>query len=359
MIPVSKPFLPPAEEYIKLINDIFDRHWLTNNGPIVNELELQLKNYLGVDHLLFMNNGTTALQIAIRALNLSGDIITTPFSFVATTSSIVWEGCNPVFVDIDPLTFNIDANKIEEAITPKTSAILATHVYGNPCDIEAIYSIAQKHNLKIIYDAAHCFGTKYKGESVFKYGDISISSFHATKIFHTIEGGAVFTNDPGLLKKMAAMRNFGIETTESFSGIGINGKNSEVHAAMGLLNLKYIDEIKKRRKNIYEYYSKTLLNLNKDNQLITGNTEYNYAYYPILLPSEEILIKMVNTLNLNWVYPRRYFYPTLDALPYVNGNEIPIARDIAKRILCLPLYDSLSHEEVSFISRLLLRTQNN
>jgi dTDP-4-amino-4,6-dideoxygalactose transaminase len=209
MIPVTKPFLPTEKEFKAYVKSIWERQWLTNNGPLVNALELKLKEYLGLDHLLYVTNGTVALQLAIKALDLSGEIITTPFSFVATTSSIVWQGCQPVFVDIDAETFNIDPGKIEAAITPKTSAILATHVFGNPCDIDAIKKIADKHGLKVIYDAAHCFGTRYKNKSVFDYGDISVTSFHATKLFHTIEGGAVFTKRPDLLKKMAIMRNFG------------------------------------------------------------------------------------------------------------------------------------------------------
>src|SRR5690606_27065948 len=241
MIPVTKPFLPKVEEYDKYLASIWERQWLTNNGPLVNEFELKLKEYLDVNHLLYVSNGTIALQIAIKALELSGEIITTPFSFVATTSSIVWEGCKPVFVDIDSETFNIDPRKIESAITPSTSAILATHVYGNPCDIDAIQKIADKYNLKVIYDAAHCFGTKYKGKSVFDYGDISTTSFHATKLFHSIEGGAVFTRCPELLKKMSFIRNFGHNGPSDFKELGLNGKNSEFHAAMGLCNLNYVD----------------------------------------------------------------------------------------------------------------------
>jgi len=204
MIPITKPFLPPKEEYQKLVEGIWGRNWLTNNGPLVNELEHKLKEYLGVSHMLYTTNGTIALQLAIKALGLKGEIITTPFSYVATTSSIVWEGCKPKFADIDANTLNIDPSKIEAAITENTSAILATHVYGNPCDVDAIQKIAEEHNLKVIYDAAHCFGTTYKGESIFEYGDVSATSFHATKVFHTIEGGAVFTKNSKLLKKMAS-----------------------------------------------------------------------------------------------------------------------------------------------------------
>src|SRR5690606_11269120 len=209
MIPVTKPFLPPREEYDRYLEGIWKRNYLTNNGPLVNEFELRLKEYLEIKHLLYLSNGTIALQLAIKALDLKGEIITTPFSYVATTSSIVWEGCTPVFVDIESRSYNIDPTKIEHAVTSNTSAILATHCFGNPCKIDQIQEIADRHRLKVIYDAAHCFGTKYKGRSVFDFGDVSTTSFHSTKLFHTVEGGAVFTKDPELLKKMAYMRNFG------------------------------------------------------------------------------------------------------------------------------------------------------
>ena len=232
MIQVTKPFLPPVEDYKKYIDKIWQRQWLTNMGPLSSELEMQLKEFLNLDHLIFVTNGTVALQLAIRALDLKGEIITTPFSFVATTSSIVWEGCTPVFVDIDKNSLNIDADKIEAAITENTSAILATHVYGNPCEIDKIEEIAKKHNLKIIYDAAHAFAVQYKGKSVFEYGDISICSLHATKLYHSTEGGLIITKDPSLLKKAALMRNFGISDFNKFAELGINGKNSEFHAAI-------------------------------------------------------------------------------------------------------------------------------
>ncbi|HLX52563.1 MAG TPA: DegT/DnrJ/EryC1/StrS family aminotransferase, partial [Aquella sp.] len=256
MIPVTKPFLPPIEEYKIYIDGIWQRNWLTNNGPLVNELELKLKEYLDLPHLLYLSNGTAALQVAIRALELKGEIITTPFTYVATVSSIVWEGCKPVFVDINPNSLNIDPAKIEAAITKNTSAILATHVYGNPCDIDAIHDIAERNHIKVIYDAAHCFGTKYNGKSVFAYGDISTTSFHATKLFHTIEGGAVFTNESRLLKKMDLLRNFGHNGPEDFIEVGINAKNSEIHAAMGLVNLKYIAGILESRRNQSERYDR-------------------------------------------------------------------------------------------------------
>lgn len=359
MIPVTKPFLPPKEEYDEYVKGIWDRNWLTNNGPLVNELEFRLKEYLDVPNLLYVGNGTIALQIAIKALDLKGEIITTPFSYVATTSSIVWEGCVPVFTDIDPLTLNIDPAKIEAAITPNTSAILATHVYGNPCDIDAIQEIADRHQLKVIYDAAHCFGSKYKGKSVFAYGDVSTASFHATKLFHTIEGGAVFAKDKTVLKRMQYMRNFGHDGPETFAGIGINGKNSEFHAAMGLVNLKYVEEVMETRKQISEAYDEYLKSFKAEKVGFTENTEFNYGYYPLVLESETLLQAVFDKLNRREIFPRRYFYPSLDTLPYVQRSKVPVSREIAPRTLCLPFYVGLSREEVSMICRLMLQVQDS
>lgn len=360
MIPVTKPFSPPIVEYAKFLDGIWERNWFTNNGPLVNELELQLKKYLDLPHLLFLNNGTIALQIAIKALELRGEIITTPFSYVATTSSIIWEGCMPIFVDIDSQTFNIDPTKIEAAITPSTSAILATHVYGNPCEIDAIQKIADKHKLKVIYDAAHCFGTLYRGKSVFTYGDISTTSFHSTKLFHTVEGGAVFTMNPDLLKKMSYLRNFGHEGPEDFAEVGINGKNSEFHAAMGLCNLKYIEDIKKSRRAQSERYSERLINSVIRFIKINSLCSFNYAYYPIVLENEQLLQKVISELEANRVKPRRYFYPSLNTVPiFKAGNSLEVSENSAKCVLCLPLYHSLSFEEIDFISRIILRAINN
>ena len=252
--------MPPKEDYDLLLHGIWKRKWLTNMGPLASELEMSLKDHLGVNHLLFVTNGTVAIQIAIKALGLQGEIITTPFTYVATTSSIVWEGCTPVFVDIDPDSLNIDASKIEEAITKNTTAILATHVYGNPCDVEAIDKIATKHNLRVIYDAAHCFGVKVNDKSVFEYGDVSICSLHATKLYHTGEGGLVITRDPELLKEASYIRNFGHDGPGKFYNLGINGKNSEFHAALGLANLKYVDKIHTQRKSLTERYDEKLEN---------------------------------------------------------------------------------------------------
>lgn len=358
MIPVTKPFLPKSEEYDDYVHSIWERQWLTNNGPLVNEFELKLKDYLQLEHLLFVSNGTVALQIAIKALGLKGEIITTPFSYVATTSSIVWEGCKPVYSDIDPETFNIDPTKIEAAITPYTSAILATHVYGNPCDIDAIEAIAKRHHLKVIYDAAHCFGTKYKGRSIFEYGDISTTSFHATKLFHSIEGGAVFTKDADLLKKMAAMRNFGHNGPEDFSELGINGKNCEFHAAMGLCNLKYVDEILKKRKQLSFYYLEKLAPLKASFPKHNHDGEGNYAYFPVLFNSAVLMNKCLSALATEKIYCRRYFYPSLSTLPYVQKTIMPECDKIVERIMCLPLYHALTFADLDLITRIILRVQH-
>jgi dTDP-4-amino-4,6-dideoxygalactose transaminase len=359
MINVSKPFLPPQIEYEMALKDVWRRGWLTNNGPLVNELEMNLKEHLDVKYLLYLSNGTIALQLAIKALDLVGEIITTPFSYVATTSSILWENCQPVFADIDADTLNIDPKCIENAITPKSVAILATHVFGNPCDVEAIEIIAKRHKLKVIYDGAHCFGTKYKGVSLYNFGDVCTTSFHATKIFHTIEGGAVVMQCPELTRKISRMRNFGHDGPERFDGIGVNGKNSEFHALMGVINLRYIDEIMTRRKHQAALYDEKLRNLDVQPIRILPKTEPNHAYYPVLFKSEAALLKAVNTLNLHWIHPRRYFYPALNKLEYIVNQTCPVCEDISPRILCLPLYHELTDEEIVFIARLLMRSQNN
>lgn len=358
MIPVTKPFLPPKAEYDAYLDGIWERNWLTNNGPLVNELELQLKEYLGLKHLLFVGNGTIALQMAIKALRLTGEIITTPFSYVATTSSIAWEGCQPVFVDILEDTLCIDPDKIEAAITPQTSAILATHVYGIPCDVEAIQAIAAKHNLKVIYDGAHAFGVKVKGKSIFSYGDVSTCSFHATKIFHTIEGGAVSCEDPEILRRMAFFRNFGHDGKENFNGVGINGKNSEFHAAMGLVNLNYLPTIFAKRKEQAEHYKVLLVKLQVDFPVIDATEDYNFSYFPVFFPSEQSLLKSMELLEENGIQGRRYFFPGLNNLDYAKGN-CPVSDSLSSRVLCLPLYHTLSPEEQRMIARLLLRVQNN
>jgi dTDP-4-amino-4,6-dideoxygalactose transaminase len=352
MIPVTKPFVPPISEYNKYLKGIWKRNWLTNNGPLVNELEMNLKEFLGVEHLLYVTNGTVALQLAIKALDLKGEIVTTPFSYVATTSSIVWEGCTPIFADIDPETLNLDPHRLELAITPKTSAILATHCFGNPCNIDLIHQIAEKHSLKVIYDAAHCFGSKYKNKSVFDYGDISTTSFHATKLFHTVEGGAVFSNNLKWIEKLGYMRNFGHNGPEVFSGVGINGKNSEFHAAMGLVNLTFVDKIIQKRKEQTLYYNKILEGLSIRTIKLEDEEGFNYAYYPVIFESETITLKVKKELEDNRIFPRRYFYPSLSKLDYVTGFT-PIADDISSRILCLPVYHELTKEEQDLVAKFI------
>lgn len=353
MIPVTKPFLPPREEYEVLLEEIWERNWLTNNGPLVQRLEEELEEYLGVAHLNYVSNGTIALQIAIKALGLQGEVITTPFSYVATTSSIVWEGSEPVFVDIDPDTLNINPKLIEEAITDQTTGILATHVFGNPCDIEAIRKIADKYGLKVIYDAAHCFGTKYKGKSAYHYGDISTASFHATKLYHTVEGGAVITKDPELSQTIRRMRNFGHAGPGNFEGVGINGKNSEYHAAMGLANLRYIESILGRRRKQCAIYDRLLDSLPVSSQQVQPGLTYNYSYYPVIFENEETTISVKQELEKEEISPRRYFYPSLCELDYVCSANTAVSIDISKRILCLPLYHDLKEFEQEKITNII------
>lgn len=356
MINVTKPFLPPKAEYLKILDEIWDRNWLTNNGPVLNELEQKIKTYLGCQNLLIVGNGTIAIQLAIKALDLKGSILTTPFSYVATTSSIVWEGLKPVFVDIKSTDFNIDVDLIEAAITPDTSAILATHVFGNPCDVKRIEQIAQKHDLAVIYDAAHCFGTKYEGQSIFCYGDVVTTSFHATKLYSMVEGGAVVAQKPEVLDKVAKMRNFGHDGPDRFSGVGINGKNSELHAAMGLANFPYLTDILEKRKQQWERYFE---NLDKKAGLelleIRAGSEFNYSYFPIVFTSEEVLMEVVKDLNAHYIYPRRYFYPSLNTLDYVGNQPCPVSEDVSRRVLTLPLYHDLKFSIIDLISKLILK----
>lgn len=346
MINVTKPFLPPIEEYIQNLQGIWDRCHLTNYGPLLIELEEKLKQYLGVKHLFVVNNGTIALQMAIKGLDLKGEILTTPFSYVATTASIVWEGCEPVFVDIDPETFCMDPQRIEAAITSKTTAILATHVYGNACDVEAIEKIAKKHNLKVIYDAAHAFGVQLDGQSILNFGDVSTLSFHATKLFHTVEGGALITNDDALAEKLSYMCNFGHDGPENFVGLGTNAKLSEFHAAMGLCLLPKVADLIAHREKISRLYDESLETLPIKRPLMDSRLTYNYAYYPVLLPSEDDVVDLRKEMNAADIFPRRYFYPSLSELVYVKKQSVPITKDISSRMLCLPLSHELTAEDV-------------
>ncbi|TVQ51008.1 MAG: DegT/DnrJ/EryC1/StrS family aminotransferase [Saprospirales bacterium] len=356
-IPVTKPFLPPLEEYKQLLEGIWERNWLTNNGPLVEELEQKLKSFLRLDrNLLYVTNGTIALQLAIKALKLKGEIITTPFSYVATTSSIVWEGCTPVFVDIEPERLTIDPAKIEEAITDNTSAILATHVYGLPCFVDEIQDIADRHGLKVIYDAAHAFGCVYRGKSLYDYGDISTASFHATKLFHTVEGGAVMARDQQVNKELFHARNFGHAGPENFHNVGINGKNSEVHAAMGIVNLRYINQVMSERKKQALLYRELLAESPIRFLEIPEDLEYNHAYVPVIFPSEKSLLEAVEKMAAQGISPRRYFYPGLDTLNYVKSGHLPMSEDISKRVLCLPVYEGVGEVDLQRIVRQLLES---
>lgn len=353
MIPVTKSFLPRLEEYQAFVQRAYNKEWLTNRGELVLELETKLKEYLSVSNILVTNNGTVPLQIALKLLGKQGEIITTPFSYVATTAAIMWQHCTPVFVDIQPEYFTIDESQIEAAITDKTTAILATHVFGNCCNVEVIEAIARKYSLSVIYDAAHAFGVKYKGESIFNYGDVSTCSFHATKLFHTGEGGAVFCKEPTLQHKIYYSHNFGHNGPLDFYGLGINGKISELQAAMGLAMLPYMETILTERKKVVDYYNQQLISTEIETLKIRKDTDWNYSYYPIVLKSEATLIKVQTALNVEDIYPRRYFYPALNTLNYVTYQPIPIAESIAERILCLPLYVGLTPKELEKICKII------
>jgi dTDP-4-amino-4,6-dideoxygalactose transaminase len=352
MIPVTKSFLPPIEEYMAQVQRAYDNEWLTNRGELVLELEDKLQSYLGVSNILITNNGTIPLQIALKLLGGGGEIITTPFSYVATTAAIVWENCTPVFVDIHPEYLTIDETLIEAAITPKTTCILATHVFGNPCNIEEIDRIAKKHNLKVIYDAAHCFGVKYKGKSIFEYGDVSTSSFHATKLFHTGEGGAIFCKDKDLRHKIYYSHNFGHNGPTDFFGLGINGKISELQAAMGLSVLPYMSDIMAMRRVVVEKYHDGIFHLIQQFK-VREHTEWNYSYFPIVFESEEVLLEKIEIFNSSGIFPRRYFYPSLNKINYVDKSNSYNSENISSRILCLPLYCGLDTKQIELIIEIL------
>ena len=355
MINVTKTFFPPIEAYTKQIERIWNNQWLTNRGSLLLELEENVSSYLATQDskIIIMNNGTIPLQIALKVLAKQGEVITTPFSYVATTAAIVWENCTPVFVDIHPKYLTIDEAKIEDAITENTTCILATHVFGNPCNIEEIDRIANKYNLKVIYDAAHCFGVRYNGLSIFEYGDISTCSFHATKLFHTGEGGALFSKDPELYHKCFYSHNFGHNGPLDFYGLGINGKISELQAAMGLSVLPYMDTISISRSKVVDFYDNNLNWGILEKMIIRQNTTWNYSYYPILFSSEQELLFVQKKLNDQGIFPRRYFYPSLNTVKFSRQANMIISEDVVKRILCLPLYDSLKINELEKIVSLI------
>jgi len=353
MINVTKTFLPNIDDYTGHLKDAWDSGWLTNRGQLALKLEDQLRNYLEVDNILLTNNGTISLQMALKALGKGGEIITPPFSYVATTSSIVWENCKPVFVDINRDYFSIDETLIENAITEKTTAILATHVFGNPCNVETIRRISDKYSLPVIYDAAHCFGVKYKGSSIFNFGDVSTCSFHATKLFHTGEGGAIFSKNEELFTQLYHYHNFGHNGPEKFHGLGINGKISEIQAALGLSVLPHVVKIMEERKKIIDYYRTQLNAQHLKYMKIREETEWNYSYFPVVFEDESKLLTIKSLLEDQNINTRRYFFPSLNTLPYVDYVKMKNSEYIAKRILCLPLYVGLEVRDLERICNII------
>jgi dTDP-4-amino-4,6-dideoxygalactose transaminase len=356
MIPVTKPYLPKLENYTNYISQAYKLEWLTNRGILVKNLENRIGVFLGSNtNPLLMNNGTIPLQIAIKHLPQKSEIITTPFSYVATCSSILWENRIPVFVDIDQNYLTIDPQKIKDAITPNTSAILATHVFGNPCDIEVIEKIAQEFSLTVIYDAAHSFGVKYKGKSLFDYGDIATCSFHATKLFHTGEGGAAFINKTEWYDTVYQMHNFGHNGPFEYSVVGINGKMSELNAAMGHAVLDDFELIKSERKRICDYYFSSIQFGDRIKKMtIRKDTVWNNSYFPVIFKEKESVLKVVDSLNQFNIYPRRYFYPSLNTIGlFQNPQEMPVSEHIAERILCLPIFFGLEVQIMETITTIV------
>ena len=357
MIPVSRPYLPNRAKFEEYINAIYDSHQLTNNGPLHEILEARICQHLELDpeKLILASNGTLALQLAFKGLQLKGNIITTPFSFVASTSSMVWEGLTPLFADINPETFNIDSNHIPPQITTETSAILPVHVFGNACDIGAIEEIAHANKLKVVYDASHCFGTTFQGKSILEYGDISTISFHATKLFHTVEGGALYVNDLAIARKIRQMARFGADECGTIVDIGINAKLSDVHAAMGLAVLDDKNIWYEKRKAQWERYNSHLSPVLRRQKRV-DDCSNNHSYFPILFEDEASMLTSQQTLRSAGIESKRYFYPSLSTLPYLeNGKSCRISDDVASRILCLPLFFDLKEEQQMSIIKILNR----
>lgn len=357
MINVSKTFLPSLEEYNAYLKRIWDNGWVTNGAPLVKELTAKLCSYFNSPYLELVANGTMALQLAIKVLGLKGEIITTPYSYIATATAIIWEGCEPIFADIEDQTFCINPDLIESVITERTSAILATHIYGHVCDIDKIQRLADKYNLKVIYDAAHGFGTKINGRQVACHGDISALSFHATKLFHSAEGGAVVCKNEALAKRIGLIKKFGHIGEEDYLELGINAKMSELHAAMGLCVLPKVDEIIANQRGLSEYYDLLLKNYGLNRPRLVKNVTHNYSYYPVLFESHESMMRVRQSLINHGIMPRRYFYPSLNTLPYLRcgiKKSCPISEDVAGRVLCMPLYFGLAQDDVKRICQLVI-----
>ncbi len=362
-ITVTSPLLPPLAEFVPYLQKIWDNKWLTNNGEMHQDLERRLAEYLGVEYISLFSNGTLALITALQALNITGEVITTPYSFVATTHSIFWNKCTPVFVDVEPKYYNIDPTKIEAAITEKTTAIMPVHVYGNPADTDAIQKIADKYGLKVIYDAAHAFGVKKNGESILNAGDLSVLSFHATKIYSTIEGGAVICHSQEMKHHIDNLKNFGFRGETVVEEPGINAKLNEVQAAYGLLSLKYIDDAIAKRKQIVEHYRAALKNISGISFLSEqSGVEYNYAYFPIFVDEAKYSMSrdtLYEKLKSNNILGRRYFYPLISTFePYrelPSAQNLPVAQKAAEQVICLPLYPDLEKEDVERIINIVKR----
>ncbi len=359
---VTQPVLPPLAEFMPYLEKIWASKILTNGGPFHQELEQALCDYLGVGHISLFANGTLALVTALQALRITGEVITTPYSFVATSHSLLWNGIKPVFVDIDPVTLNLDPDKIEAAITPQTTAIMPVHCYGHPCDVARIQGIADKHGLKVIYDAAHAFGVQDAGGSVLRHGDLAVLSFHATKVFNTFEGGAIVSPDAHTKERIDHLKNFGFVDEVTVIAAGINGKMSEINAALGLLQLKYIDSALARRKQIDSIY-RSLLAPVKGIMCLAECNEHvaNNAYFPILVQPDYGLTRDSLFQNLcdNNIHARRYFYPLISEFPMYQGlpsaatENLPVATRVAKQVICLPIYPNLSVTVIQKICSLL------
>lgn len=360
IINVTRTELPPLKDYVKYLKKIWAVRWITNNGELVQELEKKLEKYLKVKHIVLVSSGTLALQLAFKALDLSGEVITTPFTFAATTNALISEGITPVFADIDADTYTINPEDVEEKITKKSCAILAVHVYGNPCDLEKLQRVADKYNLKLIYDAAHAFGVEYRKESILRYGDISILSFHATKIFSTAEGGAIIVKDDKLYEKLKLLRNFGIKSEEEVVLAGINAKMNELQAALGLCNLKDINHKIRRSQKLYERYFALLGNNPhlKFQKIISSR--HNYCYVPVCFKDQKTRDFIYKKLIKKNIKPRKYFYPLITDFDYVRkicGKVVfENASDITKRVLCLPIYPSLGISRVSTVAKIINTT---
>jgi len=361
--PIVKPYLPCLDKYQNYIKDVFERNWLTNNGPLVQALEKRLAEYLGVEHILLVANGTLALQVAYAAFVIKGKVLTTPFSFAATASSLVWDNLEPEFIDIDKNSLNLDVNKISKEQLAEASAILPVHVFGNPCEVEKLASLAAKNDIKVIYDAAHAFASDFENKSVLNYGDAATLSFHATKLFHSVEGGAIIFKNKVDYDKARQLINFGFDSNNHPEFIGINAKMSEVHAAMGLTVLDNIKHITTQRSELVNRYHQQLASL--DANLIQFQTWHeqgtrNGAYMPIMLENEAAVLLLTEQLASEGIGSRRYFYPSLSQVEaYGMLGDTPIANDIASRILCLPLYTDLTLSDVDFICERVMHYLEN